>query len=263
MVVVVGIGIVYPIHADEAGSTKAQLVSDGMPADQSYYSRYWPEGHPALFKLKDNLILAVPPQYQKFWLQNDQVGRAPTPLNQLALVNGVAFDFFLPRFSGYTPDNYLVKFNADKVEVVEIEAADPRQTEPDAPGSYPPNMLKRALDAFLRADDYSDKYGLRCYRNHTAENVDFLGKITCYGQRDEVSKEDIMLDVVTGTGHGLRFPQMQAEYFTRRYGGLRIVWRTNAKNLPRWHDIDAQIWKFVDAWKVSDSTSINVDPKQR
>jgi hypothetical protein len=44
---------------------------------------------------------------------------------------------------------------------------------------------------------------------------------------------------------------MQARYFSRRYGGVRIAWRTHVKNLPRWHDIDAQIWKFIDAWKVT------------
>jgi len=47
------------------------------------------------------------------------------------------------------------------------------------------------------------------------------------------------------------FPLIKANYFSRRYGGVRIAWRTHVRNLPRWHDIDQQIWKFVDAWNVA------------
>jgi hypothetical protein len=32
---------------------------------------------------------------------------------------------------------------------------------------------------------------------------------------------------------------------------VRIAWRTHVGNLPRWHEIDAQIWKFIDAWNVA------------
>jgi len=43
---------------------------------------------------------------------------------------------------------------------------------------------------------------------------------------------------------------MQARYFTPMYGGLRIVWRTNAKNLPNWQVIDAAIWRFIKEWNL-------------
>jgi len=46
------------------------------------------------------------------------------------------------------------------------------------------------------------------------------------------------------------FPQMQARYFSRRYGGVRIEWRTHVQNLPRWRQIDERIWKLIDAWKI-------------
>jgi hypothetical protein len=256
-------GIAGPIHADELGSTTKRPVPESVPADPAYYVRYWPQGRSALFKLKDNLVLAIPPQYQKFWLQRDQVVRVPAQMSTIPKVAAVGFDFFLPGFTGYTQQNYLNNFDDTKVEVIRIEAADPAQMEPGAPGFYPPNMLKRELNSELRADDYRDQYGLRCYRNHLPRNVEFLARITCYGQRDETSKEDIMLYADMGTSPVLRFPQMQAGYFTSRYGGLHIVWRSNAKNLARWHEIDSQIWKFIDAWKVSDSSSVIVDPKRQ
>src|SRR5580658_4173479 len=145
-----------PISAQEPSSLAQQPTSTRTSTDQSYYFRYWPHGRAALFKLKDDLVLAIPPQYQKFWLQKELVVREPAQASQIPKVEAVAFDFFLPEFSGYTPQNYLNNFNEDKVEVVELEAVDPAQTEPDAPGYYPPNMLKRALNAYLRSDDYRD-----------------------------------------------------------------------------------------------------------
>jgi hypothetical protein len=48
---------------------------------------------------------------------------------------------------------------------------------------------------------------------------------------------------------------MKANYFSRRYGGVRIAWRAQARNLPHWHDIDAQIWKFIDAWNVASAAT--------
>jgi hypothetical protein len=33
-------------------------------------------------------------------------------------------------------------------------------------------------------------------------------------------------------------------------------------NLPRWHDIDAQIWKFIDAWQVPQTTPPAAAPAQ-
>jgi hypothetical protein len=229
-----------------------QPVSPSTVTDQSYYFRYWPQGRAALFKLKDNLVLAIPPQYQKFWLQKDLVVREPAHASQIPKVDAVAFDFFLPEFSGYTPQNYLNNFNEDKIEVVELETADPRQTEPDAPGYYPPNMLKRALRGYLRPNDYQDQYGLRCYQQNAPKGLEAM---TCYGRRDEIGKEDIMLEVrVAAPSPAVRFPLMQAQYFTKRYGGLRIVWRTHVKNFPRWHDIDSQIWKFIDSWSATEAT---------
>jgi hypothetical protein len=49
----------------------------------------------------------------------------------------------------------------------------------------------------------------------------------------------------------MTFPTIKANYFSRLHGGVRIAWRTPVKNLARWQDIDAQIWKFIDAWNVA------------
>ena len=264
------IGLVMSCHADatmtaqptEHAAMPHQTESSNARVDKSSdYYKYWPDGQPALFKLKDNLILAIPPQYQKFWYQKDKVVRAPAQKNQIPQVTLIGFQFFMPNFSGYTPQNYKNDFDENMVDVVSIESADPSQAAPGAPGEYPPNMLKRALASFLNPNDYQDMYGLRCYQGNGPNGSLSRTQITCYGRRDDVNNEDIMLDAMTPPYRpGIRFPIMQASYFSNRCGGMHLVWRTHTKNLPRWHEIDTQIWKFIDAWNIADSNDVKVAP---
>jgi hypothetical protein len=205
--------------------------------------REWPAGVSAPLKVTDELTVAIPLQYQRSAITHERAPRALISVQSDR--SEVQFDFFLPDFSGYTLQNYRNEADENKVEVVYLHAGDPHEAEPDAPGEYPPNMLKRALQDLLNPGDYKDMYGLRCYRDRTPSD-----RIACYGRRD-ASGENIMLyALLPPYAPGVTFPVMQARYFSKGYGGVRLAWRTHAKNLPRWHDVDAQIWKFIDAWKV-------------
>jgi hypothetical protein len=222
-------------------------VSEARTDKSSDYSRYWPQGRPALAKLTDKLILAIPPQYQKFWIQQDYVIRAPAKPDHIPLAPVVGFSFFLPDFSGYTPNNYENDFDEDRVDVVSLEPADPKQAEPGAPGFYPPNTIKRLIAVGTKGEP-QDLYGLKCYRSIG----DFQNKLWCYGRADDRISEDILLYVyVPPFDRYTAFPIMQATYFTKRHGGLQITWNTHSNNFSRWHDIDAQIWKFIDAWNIA------------
>ena len=204
----------------------------------------WPEGHTTPFKVTDSLTVEVPLQYWRFAINPVTPPRVPVIPHSDHFE--VQFDFFLPAFSGYTLQNYRNDSDENKVEVVYLHAGDMHEADPDAPGEYPPNMLKRALKEFVDPNDHQDLYGLRCYKGRILTD-----RLTCYGRRDERSGEDILLYVpVPPYAPGVTFPMMQARYFSRGYGGVRVAWRTHVKNLPRWHDIDAQIWKFIDEWKV-------------
>jgi hypothetical protein len=205
----------------------------------------WPQGRTAPLKVTDSLVMSIPLQYQRSAVEDGHAPRAPFPA-----VSGrteVRFDFFLPDFSGYTLQNYRNEFDVNKVEVVYLHAGDPHEADPGAPGEYPPNMLKRSLQELLNPDDYKDQYGLRCYKGRVLTD-----RLTCYGRRDPAGGEDILLYVpVAPYPPQMTFPTIKANYFSRRYSGVRIAWRTHVQNLPRWHDIDAQIWKFIDAWNVA------------
>ena len=226
-----------------AGCTKNQ----GRPGDEAERQparpTAWPQGHSPPLKVTDGLILEIPLEYERSAISGEPSHEPNFARPERAEAR---FDFFLPGFSGYTLENYRNESNPDKVEVVYLHAANPQESEPDAPGAYPPNMLKRALRDVLNPSDYRDVYGLRCYRDRVPSD-----RITCYGRRDEAANEDIMLSAFLPPYGGNPFPELQARYFSSRYGGVRIAWRTHVRNLPRWHEIDTQIWKFIDAWRVA------------
>lgn len=203
----------------------------------------WPNGVTPPLKITDELILQIPLQYERGAINPD---RRPMRafISQQSDKNEAGFDFFLPDFSGYTLQNYRSDTDPNKVEVVYLHASDPHEAEPDAPGLYPPNMLKRALADSLNPKDFKDQYGLRCYRSREPSS-----RLTCFGRRDAAG-EDIVLTTAEPPYAADQFPQVQARYFSKQYGGVRIYWRTHVDNLPRWREIDAQIWKFIDSWQM-------------
>jgi hypothetical protein len=195
-----------------------------------------------LLKITDTLVLAIPLQYQRSAIERAQGPRSPFP--GIGGRTEAHFDFFLPDLSGYTLQNYRRDFDPNKVEVLYLHAGDPHEADPGAPGEYPPNMLARALKDQLDPHGYEDMYGLRCYRGRV-----LTGRLTCYGARDARAHEDILLYVPASSGPAAdSFPMIKANYFSRRYGGVRIAWRAAAQNLPQWRAIDAQIWTFIGAW---------------
>ncbi len=203
----------------------------------------WPKGVTAPLKINDQLTLEIPLQYERTAIEGDRQPRSPFP--GVSGRTEARFDFFLPDFSGYTLQNYRNDLDQNKVEVIYLHAGDPHEADPGAAGEYPPNMLKRALQDLLDPHDYRDMYGLRCYKGRVLTD-----RLTCYGRRDAAAREDILLYVPVPPSQS-PFPTMKANYFSRRYGGVRIAWRTHVKNLPRWQEIDAQIWKLIDSWNVA------------
>jgi hypothetical protein len=203
----------------------------------------WPQGRAAPVRITDQLILAIPLQYERSAIEPG--GPLAAPAAQSAH-GEVHFDFFLPDFSGYTLQNYRNESDQNKVEVAYLHAGDPHETDPGAPGEYPPNMLERSLREVLDPGHYQDQYGLRCYRWRSLTD-----RITCYGPRDAAGEDIVLTALVPPYPADVTFPEVQARYFSKRYGGVRLSWRTHVRNLPRWREIDAQIWKFIRAWQVA------------
>jgi hypothetical protein len=199
--------------------------------------------------LNEHLVLAIPPEYQKFWLQGNEVVRAPASRQAVPNVSDVSFSLFLPRYTGFTPSNFKRDLDVDRVDVVSLGAADPGEGEPGASGYYPPNLLERILAT--GGDPHArDVHGLRCYQPTGLSGDRWL----CFGPVGEEPSRQIMLWVdLPPYEPGVRDPTMQAIYFTPRYGGMKITWRAHASHLAAWHDIDTRIWDLVAQWNVADS----------
>jgi len=207
----------------------------------------WPQGVTVPLKITEQLTLEIPLQYERTAIES-QPAPARAFISQQSDRAEAQFDFFLPNFSGYTLQNYRNDSDPDKVEVVYLHAGNRHEADPGAPGEYPPNMLKRALAESLNAGNYQDQYGLRCYQGRVPS-----ARLTCYGARG--GGEDIMLTTRQPPYAPGDFPQLQARYFSTRYAGVRIAWRTAVRNLPRWREIDARIWRFIEAWQVAPVTA--------
>lgn len=231
-----------------------------LPAGETWdphseFATHWPgTEHPALYRLRDDLIFAVPPEYSGYWLplspstNNPPPVLAPAPLAAIHRVNLFAFGFFMPDFSGLTPANYKNEFDPNSVHVT-VWVDNFSSTKPGAPGSYPPNMWKRFSAGGTVSKDIEEKYGLQCKQ----DSLGPILKTWCYGRRDGGPDEYIMFWVtVPPFSSYVKFPMMQAEYFSPEYGGLKVVWSTSAKWWPRWKDIDEKVWQSLKAWNVTD-----------
>jgi hypothetical protein len=231
------------------------LGSDQILSSNTKYAKSWPN-KPALFKLSNKLLLQIPPNYQRFWEQGDKVIRPPVNLATLSAGGLVGFQFFMPDFSGYTPENYEKEFDEEKVDVVYLEYKGMGPEQPKAAGAYPPNVFQRVIvdsEPIFDAQKFEDKFGLRCYEPRLNNDVDPI----CYGKRDNKHDEYIILEIMKPPYEKwVKYPLMQARYFTPQYGGMEIVWRAHMKHFPKWHEIDSQIWKFIDAWNISKSGNL-------
>ena len=167
-------------------------------------------------------------------------------------VDALAFSMFLPDLEGYTPDNYLTEFNENEVKILSIEPAPMSIAGLDAPGLYPPNVIKRVFQNTVNSKKYEVKYGLRCYEANSNQDPESpLNYQYCYGVSDAALNEYILLEVpIPPYKSWVKFPLIQAHYFTKRYGGLDVAWRTHVNNFSRWQDIEHQLWKSIDEWNV-------------
>lgn len=146
----------------------------------------WPEGISTPTKITDDLILAPPLAYVRYAFLTCKDAVQIISSNGLGKSRWVNFDFFLPDFTGYTIDRFKERYDVNEVEVAYVIAGDRREAEPDAPGKYPPNQLKRALLYLADPKRYQEMYGLRCYQARILKTTMY-----CYGVRDEARHEGV------------------------------------------------------------------------
>jgi hypothetical protein len=88
------------------------------------------------------------------------------------------------------------------------------------------------------------EYGLQCYVFSKTNGLN------CFGQSDN-SKVS-----------GISFKFMDEHWIFGEarepiYGGIKVQWRIDSRNLKQWKQVDAAIWRLLEAWNVSPFNKIS------
>lgn len=203
----------------------------------------------SIFKLSDSLILHPPAEYGQFWDKPEKYPALPKDLSAFPTIKETAFRFYMSNFTGHTVKNFGKDFDTNRVDVIQVSGASMDALKPGASGAYPPNSLSRFAETLVNLEKFEEKHGLRCYQRFSPRELD---PQLCYGKRDSDIDEYIIIFASTPPYENwITFPTLQTHYFSPKYGGIKIAWRTHMNNFAKWREIDAQIWKFLDAWNVA------------
>ena len=99
--------------------------------------------------------------------------------------------------------------------------------------------LKKRLDASSK----ETKYGLDCYRFKEGEGD---RRRRCFGFSEHPSVSGFRLYIPQDTESNVR-----GESKSYIFGRIKVNWFTHQKNLKKAKDIDAAIWRLLEAWNVS------------
>lgn len=220
-----------------------QVVTENLPCSQD-----WQDRSALSIKVTDSLVVAVPMKYVRYELLTCGKTTDGVPRDGPQGLTYASFDFFMPDFSGYTPERLRERFDVDEVTVAYVDSVKDIEPDPSHPVAYPSNQLRNMFHLLADPNKYQDMYGLHCFEARILKTT-----IYCYSADAGENHEGILIDVDVPYGN-LTFPnpQMTARYFSKRYDGVEVSWRTNTKNLPHWREIDDQVWKFLADWNVAD-----------
>lgn len=98
-------------------------------------------------------------------------------------------------------------------------------------------------------DDFSRRYDLACY-TYIYTQIGGEGRF-CYGQSSNPNITGVRIAFMGGS----KSDWLYAESLEPIDGGLVVRWRIDRRNLAQWQEIDAAIWRFLDAWNVAAQTT--------
>lgn len=109
-----------------------------------------------------------------------------------------------------------------------------------------PRLRKRDTDGYDEA--FSRQYGLDCYA-YTDKITKSKGQV-CYGHSINPKITGMRIDF-----RGRLDDWVDIQSFEPIYGGLIVRWRFDRRNFAQWQQIDAAIWRLLEAWNVAPETS--------
>jgi hypothetical protein len=208
--------------------------------------------NPEAWRLESGAAFAVPPQFMRWWEhtpENLAWRQALPPVAEQTppTIRGKGLEWlmFWPDFRGFDRDNYNVEFHQDRIWVVDVAPEPLENMEIGKTGSYVPAVIQR-----YRENPYTDtenpikQYGMVCFRSQAGYDY-------CIGSSLESPDEQFALDyTLDPEKKGLVDPDIRAHYTTREHGGLSIKWIARLKHLENAAAIDAQIRRYLRAWRI-------------
>lgn len=244
--------------------TSELLLKPGQVLDSnSEFAKTW-TGKSIYRKLANGMVFEIPAQYMPFWASHDKSVKywiETQRLDELLEEPGLGFTFYMPDYVGWTPDNAhypMDQLNPDWVWGAGYEYKGLGEEQPDAPGSYPPNVEARIKKSVAEGASqvFGKVHGLTCYANltHVVKKsgvIELSNRKACVGIGAYGHPVFIHIHLPPfETGALLRYPSMYADYYTPEYGGLHITWHVSTKHLARWKEIDAFVWRALKEWVI-------------
>ena len=101
-------------------------------------------------------------------------------------------------------------------------------------------------------------FDLRLMQELNVNSAEVVDGITCYRFRDEPSHQRCFGQSLNESVSGFDIyvaknneRRLSAESIESIYGGIKVNWYTDQKNIARAQEIDAAIWRLLDAWNIS------------
>lgn len=241
------LGLAACQSSDRSAQTPTQLSAGGQVAAADVSCEPgWAGRRGVPIKITDSLIVSVPMKYIQYEMLTCGKMTGGIPRAAPANRTSVGFDFFLPDFDGFTAQTLHELYPINEVHVFYVASAASQGFHPSDPAGIEINQFKRSLPILANTNKYKDLYGLRCYPDKSGTSM------LCYSSQVGKNHSTILLSVdIPGRVSGIVNPSMRATYFASRYGGIQIDWITSVRNLPRWREIDEQIWSFLAAWNMA------------
>ena len=173
-------------------------------------------------------------------------------LHALNSLHHIEFSLMLNGAGGKVTDAYN-NDNENQVKVtVEGLTMDMRAEHITTKSSNERMLASKEPKNFI-PESLFQKYGLSCYYRDP-EGSRFL----CFGNSSGDGITGVNLSVPTekaGFTENSYERLITGSYYEPIMGGVWITWKTHYKNWDKWREIDAAVWRLLNAWNVAPQTN--------
>lgn len=97
--------------------------------------------------------------------------------------------------------------------------------------------------------EFSKKYGLECFKNRD------INQLECFGKSSNKRVSGVLFRISRNLKN-----KVIAYSIEPQYGAIKVEWQIDLSNLKHWKEVDANIWRLLEAWNIS-PTELNDNHK--